>query len=723
MSGPYEEPPRASATLLAPARAALAVAYAAAAAGYLGWRITTLDAAHPVFSVVFYAAEAAGAVGLLLHVWVVRRLATRPPERAPDEVSVDVFVHSAGEPEATVRRTLLAACGMERRHQTWLLDDADRPELARLARELGARYIGRGEAHGGRAGSLNNALRFSHAALVAVFDAHHAPGRTFLADTLGHFRDPRLAFVQTPLDAYNLDSFTHRRAFRGGVVWNERMLQSRVMQRARDAHNAAMYAGTCAVLRRAALDHVHGFAVATRAEELHTSLRLHKAGWRSAYHAQPLAFGRAPASVGPYLARYLREAVGAVQVWRRERVLASRRLTLEQKAAYLDAVLAHFSGWRKAVFYLSPVVILTTGVLPCDVRVGEIAPAFLGFHALGFWLRIEAGRGYADVLREEQFQMARFGASIAATLAPLAGAALHGVSRDDRRRAAFAAWSFVLPQIALLFASALAIPAGVGLHFRAGVLPHDALVAAALWAALNGALAGSVLWASARLAGFRRREYRFPVPIPTRLLAPDEAPMLGICDDVSPAGFRFYGPLPPRLRIGSRLQGDLFLPAGTTPFTATVRAELTGGDGQHIKGVGCSFEWTDPAQARALERHLYGTDLQWAVTGLAERRMTPLERLLAAAWRPARAEHAPHWAPALYAYAANTLAPPQVGFVAVGADAHAPRRLATLARLDLRRPVRLRVVTRTGSRAVTGRVVDERRVETAAHPVFLYRLA
>jgi hypothetical protein len=35
----------------------------------------------------------------------------------------------------------------------------------------------------------------------------------------------------------------------------------------------------------------------------------------------------------------------------------------------------------------------------------------------------------------------------------------------------------------------------------------------------------------------------------------------------------------------------------------------------------------------------------------------------------------------------------------------------------------LRVVTRTGSRAVIGLPVADRRVETAAEPVFLYRLA
>jgi cellulose synthase (UDP-forming) len=447
-------------------------------------------------------------------------------------------------------------------------------------------------------------------------------------------------------------------------------------------------------------------------------MRLHEAGWRSAYHARALAFGMAPASIGPYLERYLRRGAGAVQVWRREQLLGSRRLTRAQKAAYLDAMLGHFAGWRKAIYYLAPVAILTTGVLPFSVPVRTFVAAFLAFHLLGYWVRAEAGRGYARVLREEQFHMARFGASIAATLAPLVGVARHGPAR-----AAPQAWTFVLPQGALLFASAAAIPAGVAMHFRAGVLPHDALVAAALAAALVGALAASVLAFSARLAAYRRREYRFRVPVPARLTFPLHGRMLGIFDDVSASGFKFYGPLPQRLGVGSRVDGDICLPSGTIPFSGIVRAEIVADGARHVKGIGCSFEWRGAARRDALEGHLFGTDLQWVINSFEDRIATPLEHLGRLAPRAPRPEAPAHWAPALYEHAANTLVPPRVGVVAVGPDGGAPHRLATLAPLDTRRPLRLRVVTRTGSRAVTGQPVADRCVETAAEPVFLYRLA
>jgi cellulose synthase (UDP-forming) len=702
------------------ARSGIAVAYAVAAVAYLGWRATTLDFAHPVFSLVFYAAEIAGALGLALHLAVVRRLGVRTPPAVLEGLSVDVLVTALDEPLDMVRRTLLAARNMEYPHHTWLLDDTGRAELQALARDLGVRYIGRPEKPGSRAGNLNNALRFSRAGFVAVFDAHHAPARNFLTATLGHFRDARVGFVQTPLDSYNLDSFAHRRSRHGTRVWSEESVASRVVQRGRDCVNAAMLGASCAVIRRAALDHVRGFAGATLAAELHTSVRLHKAGWRSVYDSRPLAFGMAPASIGPWAGRYLRQAAGAIQMWQRERLVMSRQLTAGQKLAYLDAVLAHFVGWRKAIFYVTPIVVLTTGILPFDAPVNLFVAAFAAFHLLGSWVREEAGRGYADVWREEEYHMARFGVAIAATLAPLAGAALRRLPRVPAPGARGAAWPYMLPQAALLIASAVAVPAGIALHARGMVLAHDALVAAVVGAVLVGVLAARVLTFSAELATHRRRDYRFRVPVPARLVTED-GPLLGILDDVSPGGFRFYGPLPQRTALGTRLTGELFLPSGPTAFAAVVRAEIMAVGGGHVKGVGCTFEWNVATHRDSLERYLFGSDLQWTVNGLQDRWPTPLEQFSRWAASPTPAPIG-HWAPALYEHAPNTLTPPQVGFV-TAADAGDTRRLATLAPLDTRLPLRLRVVTRTGSHALVARAEMDRRVETAQNPVFLYRLA
>lgn len=201
------------------ARVMLVWVYVGVAVAYLGWRATSLGSANLVFSLVFLAAEACAAAGLLLHAFVTRRLSVRQTTPAPPGMSVDVFVTTRDEPLEMLRRTLLAAKSMDYPHETWVLDDGNRLEMRELADELRVRYIARPIDTGSVAGNLNNALRYSRSAFVAIFDAHHAPARGFLTETLSHFRDGRVAFVQTPLDAYNLDSFGHRRKRHGLVVW------------------------------------------------------------------------------------------------------------------------------------------------------------------------------------------------------------------------------------------------------------------------------------------------------------------------------------------------------------------------------------------------------------------------------------------------------------------------------------------------------------------------
>lgn len=208
----------------------------------------------------------------------------------------------------------------------------------------------------------------ARARVIAVFDADHAPRRDFLTQTLGYFEDAAVAFVQTPQDYYNLDSYQHRGSGTSGRIWTEQALFFRVIQRGKDCWNAAFFCGSCAVVRRSALERIGGFATGTITEDLQTSIRLHAAGFRSIYHAQPLAFGLAPESIEPFITQRVRWGQGAMHVWRSEGIVGNSGLTWAQRLNYLASVLTYFDGWQKAVFYFAPVVVLMTGKLPCSPR-------------------------------------------------------------------------------------------------------------------------------------------------------------------------------------------------------------------------------------------------------------------------------------------------------------------------------------------------------------------
>lgn len=94
-------------------------------------------------------------------------------------------------------------------HETYVLDDGNRPEVAELARELGCHYLARPTREHAKAGNLNYGLQHSSGEFVAVLDADHVPVPEFLDRLLGYFSDERVAFVQAPQEFANIDSYQH----------------------------------------------------------------------------------------------------------------------------------------------------------------------------------------------------------------------------------------------------------------------------------------------------------------------------------------------------------------------------------------------------------------------------------------------------------------------------------------------------------------------------------
>ncbi len=136
--------------------------------------------------------------------------------------------------------------------------------------------------------------------LIVVFDADRVATPSFLTNTLGYFDDPRVAVVQTPQDFYNLASFEHSRTAADDGL-NEQSLFYRAIQAGKNRWQAAFWCGTNAVVRVAALQTIGGLATGTLIEDIHTSIRLHRAGWRSVYHNEVLARGLAAGSAAAYL--------------------------------------------------------------------------------------------------------------------------------------------------------------------------------------------------------------------------------------------------------------------------------------------------------------------------------------------------------------------------------------------------------------------------------------
>lgn len=195
----------------------LAVCALALGAWYLAWRWTaSLNPAAPLFSVVVAGAETLaylGAVLFFLSLWRIEDPIPAPPPRTVNEIlgepraqdrplRVDVLVTTLGEPVELVRRTVRDAKALRYPHPLVLrvvvLDDGRRAAVRDMALEEGVDYLTRPTRVGFKAGNLKHGLENTDGELFVVCDADTRLLPDFLAETLGYFRDPRVAWVQTP---------------------------------------------------------------------------------------------------------------------------------------------------------------------------------------------------------------------------------------------------------------------------------------------------------------------------------------------------------------------------------------------------------------------------------------------------------------------------------------------------------------------------------------------
>ena len=89
-----------------------------------------------------------------------------------------------------------------------------------------------------------------------------------------------------------------------------------------------MFCGSCAIMRRKALEEVGGIAVETVTEDAHTSLKLNRRGWSSAFLSTPLSAGLSTETLAAHIGQRIRWARGMVQIFRLDNPLFGKGLTL-----------------------------------------------------------------------------------------------------------------------------------------------------------------------------------------------------------------------------------------------------------------------------------------------------------------------------------------------------------------------------------------------------------
>jgi hypothetical protein len=347
-------------------------------ATYLAWRIGwSWHRSNPVLWGALLFAEMYGLWNLAMLAWLTWDVTPRMRPQASPGRSVDVYICSYDEPVSVLEATLTGCALMSYPHTTWLLDDGARPEIAALARAWGARYMTRPDKTHAKAGNINHALPLTEGEFVLVLDADHVPLPDALDTLVGYFEDPKVALVQTPHDFSNHDSIQHYDLGR-----HEQSVFFSAICVGKDRHNAAFWCGSCALIRREALLSIGGVATDTIAEDFHTTIKLHRQGWRTHYDERIIAQGRAPHDLAAYLLQRDRWARGNLAVFTTpESPLRARELTASQRMSYLASLTGYLAGPMRLLMLMILATVLWTGALPLRIApltlVGLWAPATL----------------------------------------------------------------------------------------------------------------------------------------------------------------------------------------------------------------------------------------------------------------------------------------------------------------------------------------------------------
>ncbi len=504
-------------------------------------------------------------LGYFQTLWPLRRTPVPLPDDPEKWPEVDLLITTYNEPLRLVKYTALAATNIdwpEGKLNVYLLDDGRREEFRDFAEQAGIGYMTRAHNENAKAGNINAALKRLNAPFVAIFDADHVPTRSFLQLTMGWFeRDVNLGLLQTPQHFYSPDPFERNlEQFRHIPAENE--LFYGVVQDGNDLWNATSFCGSCAVLRRRALDEIGGIATETVTEDAHTSIRLQKAGWSTAYINIPQAAGLATERLSGHIRQRVRWARGMTQILRLENPLFGSGLKLSQRLCYLNSAAHFLFALPRLVFLMAPLIYLIYGGtnLPgtWQVILAYAAPHLVmlylthlriqGRHRHSFWNEI-----YETVLAPYVLLP-----TIGAFLWPRRprfnvtpkGQVLYSSFFDRRIARPFLLMLFVnfvgllcaIPRLHLFPASnapawqgrLLSLP-----HYMYDPHHHGTVVVNVIWTLFNVMLlsvATAVAWENQQ----RRRAVRVNVEVPAGVVLPDGNVVQGLTGDLSSTGVRLW---------------------------------------------------------------------------------------------------------------------------------------------------------------------------------------
>lgn len=346
---------------------------------YLFWRIRFSIPIHNgwlaiVCNIILLAVEMLGFIeSLALYANLMHKKDHPLPKIKEEEYpEVDIFIATYNEPVELLRRTINGCVHLQYPDRSkvhiWLCDDNRRPEMRKLAEEMGVGYFDRPDNKGAKAGNLNHAMEQTKAPYIVTLDADMIPRSCFLMKTIPYFVDAnkrseampegkrtKLGILQTPQCFYDPDVFQHA-LYAEKTAPNEQDFFYRTIEVAKTATNSVIYGGSNTILSREALEAVGGFYTGSITEDFATGVLIESAGYVSLAIPEPLASGTTPHTYKEHIQQRSRWGRGVISTAKSLKLFRKKGLSLLQKFSYWSSVIYWYSPLKSLIYLLSPLM-------------------------------------------------------------------------------------------------------------------------------------------------------------------------------------------------------------------------------------------------------------------------------------------------------------------------------------------------------------------------------
>ena len=356
---------------------------------------------------------------------------------------------------------------------------------------------------------------------------------------MGYFLDdPRLFIVQTPHFFINKDPIQRNLQLSERCPPENEMFYAQI-HRGLDRWGGAFFCGSAALVRRAALDSVGGFAGETITEDAETALEMHASGWKSLYLNRAMIAGLQPETFSSFIQQRGRWATGMIQMLILKNPVFRKGLTLTQRLCYINSISFWIFPLIRLTFLLMPLVYLYFGIEIFVSTYGEVLAYMLTYLAVSYFVQNALyGRVRWPLISEiyEVAQSPYLARAVIQTIANPRGAKFNVTAKDevlDENTISPVHWP--LTGLLLLMVSGV-----VALAIRWVLFPgdHEVLTVVGGWAVFNLFITG-IAWQAVAERQQQRSTPRVAMQVDAEIAAADGSAVVpAVIADASTHGAR-----------------------------------------------------------------------------------------------------------------------------------------------------------------------------------------